>query len=96
MVVFPRPSPHVKSHPRPGDLPSLLSGTSREGGSAPTSPQPPQTPVAALGTTQEPVVMPSLHIRDMHIGELGRGRWVNFGPCNKARNSKIVISLLLL
>ncbi|CAL8339235.1 unnamed protein product [Merluccius merluccius] len=68
------PSPHVKSHPRPGDLPSLLSGNSREGGSAPTSPQPPQTPVAALGTTQEPVVMPSLHIRDMHIGELGRGR----------------------
>ncbi|KAK0141702.1 La-related protein 4 [Merluccius polli] len=72
--TFNRSRPHVKSHPRPGDLPSLLSGNSREGGSAPTSPQPPQTPVAALGTTQEPVVMPSLHIRDMHIGELGRGR----------------------
>ncbi|CAL8335774.1 unnamed protein product [Lota lota] len=64
----------VKSHPRPGALPSLLPGLSREGGSAPSSPQ---TPGAAGGPSQEPVVMPSLNMRDMPHGELGlagRGR----------------------
>jgi len=72
-LYFPGPSLHVKSHPRPGDLPPLLPGTPREGGSAPTSPQPPQMPA------QEPVVMPGLHARDLHLGDLGRGRWVNSG-----------------
>ncbi|KAG7258089.1 hypothetical protein CRUP_022630 [Coryphaenoides rupestris] len=73
--TFNRSRLHVKSHARPGDLPPLLPGTPREGGSAPTSPQPPQMPGAVVGSpAQEPVVMPGLHVRDMHLGDLGRGR----------------------
>ncbi|XP_059924313.1 la-related protein 4 isoform X1 [Gadus macrocephalus] len=66
-----------KSHPRPGALPALIPGLSRDGGSAPTSPLLPQTPGAAGAPPQEAVVMPSLHMRDLPPGDMGlagRGR----------------------
>lgn len=58
---------HVKSHPRPGDVPSSPSGAPgalMDGLSGHSSPQPPQTPVPLIGTTSETVTTPSLTLKD--------------------------------
>ncbi|XP_071775544.1 la-related protein 4 isoform X2 [Centroberyx gerrardi] len=97
---FNRSRNHVKSHPRPGDVPPSPSGapgTLTDGLSGPSSPQPPQTSGTLIGTTSEPVNTPSFNLKDtlpqatIPNGDLsmaGRGRRGSYRGLRRRREDE--------
>ncbi|XP_029907545.1 la-related protein 4 isoform X2 [Myripristis murdjan] len=97
---FSRSRNHVKSHPRPGDVPSSPSGAPgalMDGLSGHSSPQPPQTSVPLIGTTSEPVTTPSFTLKDsipqanIPNGDLsvaGRGRRGSYRGMRRRREDE--------
>lgn len=97
---FSRSRNHVKSHPRPGDVPPSPSGAPvalMDCLSGPSSPQPPQTSGSLVGPTSEPVTIPSFNLKDtlpqatMPNGDLsmaGRGRRGSYRGMRRRREDE--------